>query len=188
MSLEVKGQYGLLFLSCLLITVVQQPGTSSLPSLLKCSSVGCHLDVQCMRPSPNCITFCSLPRSTTVVFTQWTMGGGFPRVYICSTTANFYVIPFRHRHPGFPSVSSSVSIWSPQCRPRWPQLQGIRYRYTTLDYISKGNVSLSFINIDVCLMLPVNPPDVLTYSGHVGYHYITVVPLLLLSPITAACV
>ena len=40
MSLEVKGQYGLLFPSCLLITVVQQPGTSSLPSLLKCSSEG----------------------------------------------------------------------------------------------------------------------------------------------------
>ena len=39
-SLEVKGRWELLLLPCLLITAVQQPGTSSPPSLLKHSSEG----------------------------------------------------------------------------------------------------------------------------------------------------
>ena len=94
---------------------------------------GCHLDVQCMHPSPIPPVLCHGPPLWSPPSGQWVV---VSHVYICSTTANFYVIPFRHRHPGFPSVLSSVSIWSPQCRPRWPQLQGIQYRYTTLDYIS----------------------------------------------------
>ena len=39
-SLEVKGRWGLLLPPCLLITAVQQPGTSSPPSWLKRSSIG----------------------------------------------------------------------------------------------------------------------------------------------------
>ena len=65
--LEVKGQYGLLFPSCFLITVVQQPGTSSLPSLLKCSSES----VIWMCRASFTSTSCSLPWSSTVVSTQW---------------------------------------------------------------------------------------------------------------------
>ena len=43
-SLEVKGRWGLFLPPCLLITAVQQPGTSSPPSRLKRSSTGviCH--------------------------------------------------------------------------------------------------------------------------------------------------
>ena len=63
-SLEVKGWWGLLLPSCLLITAVQQPGTSSPPSRLKRSSTG--VIWMCKASFTN--NSCPLPWSSTVLF------------------------------------------------------------------------------------------------------------------------
>ena len=60
-SLKVKGRWGLLLPPCLLITVVQQPGTSSPPSRLKHSSEGViwmYTTLNCLpRGNASLITF-----------------------------------------------------------------------------------------------------------------------------------
>ena len=66
-SFDVKGQWRLLLPPCLLITAVQQPGTSSPPSRLKRSSGG--VIWMCRASFPN--TSCPLPWSSTVVSSQW---------------------------------------------------------------------------------------------------------------------
>ena len=60
-SLEVKGRWGLLPFPCLLITMVQQPGTSSPPSRLKHSSEG--VIWMCRASFTN--SSCPLPCSST---------------------------------------------------------------------------------------------------------------------------
>ena len=62
-SLEVKGRWGLLLPPCLLITAVQQPGTSSPPSRLKRSSTS--VIWMCKASFTN--NSCPLPWSSTVV-------------------------------------------------------------------------------------------------------------------------
>ena len=67
---------------CLLITAVQQPGTSGPPSRLKHSSEGV---IWMCRAS----SFCSLPWSSTVVSSQW-IRWWFSQP--CSATAKFSII------------------------------------------------------------------------------------------------
>ena len=86
MSLEIRGQWGLLLPPYLLITVVQQPGTSSPPSQLKHSSEG--VIWMCRASFTN--SSCPLLRSSTVVSSQW-VGWWFS--HVCSSTANLSVIP-----------------------------------------------------------------------------------------------
>ena len=66
-SLVVKGRLGLLLPPCLLITAVQQPGTSSPPSRLKRSST--VVIWMCKASFTN--NTCPLPWSSTVVSYQW---------------------------------------------------------------------------------------------------------------------
>ena len=61
-SLEVKGRWGLLHPPCLLITAVQQPGSSSPPSRLKRSSEG--VIWMCRASFTN--SSCPLPWSSTI--------------------------------------------------------------------------------------------------------------------------
>ena len=86
MSLEVKGWLGLLLPPCLLITAVQQPGTSSPPSQLKRSSTG--VIWMCKASFTN--NSCSLPWSSMVVSSQWI---GWWCSHACSATADFSIIP-----------------------------------------------------------------------------------------------
>ena len=73
-SLEVKGRWRLLLPPCLLIIVVQQPGTSSPPSRLKCTSTGVtgspvshlRLGTSCWRCDGCCITLSGVGSSRVV--------------------------------------------------------------------------------------------------------------------------
>ena len=71
---------------CLLITAVQQPGTSSPPSRLKRSST----DVIWMCKASFTNNSCPLPWSSTVVSSQWI---GWWCSHACSATADFSIIP-----------------------------------------------------------------------------------------------
>ena len=84
-SLEIKGWWGLLLPPCLLITAVQQPGTSSPPSWLKHSSTG--VIWMCKASFTN--NSCPLPWSSTVVSSQWI---GWWYSHACSATADFSTI------------------------------------------------------------------------------------------------
>ena len=70
---------------------------------------------------------CPLPQFSTVVLLLVDLVVVFPLKPTSPSSPS-------RRHPGVPSVSSPVSIWSLQF---WPQLQGILY--TTLDCVPRGN-------------------------------------------------
>ena len=93
---------------CLLITAVQQPGTSSPPFRLKRYSTG--VIWMCKASSTNNSVLCHGPL-------QWSppsgLGGGAPThvpLHLTSPSS-----PSR-RHLGVPSASSPVSVWSLRCR------------------------------------------------------------------------
>jgi len=116
-SLEVKGQWGLLLPPCLLITAVQQPGTSSPPSRLKCSSAG--VIWMCRASFTN--SSCPLPWSSTVVSSQWI---GWWCSHTCSATADFSIIPLKLKN-WLASFPDCVSQFFP-VNFRW-------YTWKTLD-------------------------------------------------------
>ena len=117
----------------LLITVVQQPRTSSPPSQLKRSSTG--VIWMCRASFTN--SSCPLLWSGMVVSSQW-IGSWFSLT--CSDTADFYIIPLLQASR-VPSVSSPISVWS-----LWLQLHGIQY--TMLYCLPRGNVSFTLVNIE----------------------------------------
>ena len=97
-SLEVKGWGRLLLPLYLLITVIQQPGTSSPPFRLKCSSEG--VIWMCRASFTN--SSYPLPWSNTVVSSQ-SIGWWFFHTYSTTPSPS-------HRRLGVPSVSSPVSL------------------------------------------------------------------------------
>ena len=105
-SLEVKGRWGLLLPPCLLITAVQQPGTSSPPSRLKRSSTG--VIWMCKASFTN--NSCPLPWSNTVVSSQWI---GWWCSHACSATAEFSIIPLSQASRCSFSLVSSLRLVSP---------------------------------------------------------------------------
>ena len=133
-SLEVKGQWGLLLPPCLLITAVQQPGTSvfhlgwSAPPQVSSGCAG--------SPSPTTPVLCHGP-------VQWSppsgLSGAHAPLQLISPSSPSC------RHPSVPSVSSPASVWSLWCRlgrscrgydiPHWICLPG-------------GNVSFTSVNIE----------------------------------------
>ena len=144
MSLEVKGWWGLVLPPCLLITAVQQPGTSSPPSRLKHSSTG--LIRMCRASFTN--SSCPLPWSSMVVSSQW-IRWWFS--HACSATADFSIIPLSQASRCSFNLVSSLRLVSPMFT--WLQLQGIGY--TTLDcypaHMRKGvKQSVFSVCLSVC--------------------------------------
>ena len=90
---------------CLLITAVQQPGTSSPPSQLKRSSTG--VIWMCKASFTN--NSCPLPWSSTVVSPQWI---GWWCSHACSATADFSIIPLSQ-------VVSCPDYFSPSGKILW---------------------------------------------------------------------
>ena len=105
-SLEVKGRWGLLLPPCLLITAVQQPGTSSPPSRLKRSSEG--VIWMCRASFTN--SSCPLLWSSTVVSSQW-IEWWFS--HTCSATVDFSIIPLSQASRCSFSLVSSLRLVSP---------------------------------------------------------------------------
>ena len=106
MSLEVKGQWGLLLPPCFFITVVQQPGTSSPSFQLKGSSEG--VIWMCRTSFAN--SSCPPPRSSTVLSSQL-IGWWFS--YACSATADFTTILLSQASRCSFSLVSSLYLVSP---------------------------------------------------------------------------
>ena len=92
MSLDVKGQWWLRFPLCLLITVVQQPGTSSPPSWL---SASLKVSYGCAGP---------LSPTAPVVFSQWIGSSMYAPLQLTSPSSTSC------RHLGVLTVSSPVSV------------------------------------------------------------------------------
>ena len=133
--------------------VVQQPGTSSTPSWLKRSFEGViwmckHQQLLSSTMSQHCgLLLVSQARLSArrvwlmrLVSSQWI---GLWFFHVCSATADISIIPLS-QHLSVPSVSSPVSVWSPQCRcghscrgyniPHWNWIayQEVVYRSLTL--------------------------------------------------------
>ena len=110
-SLEVKGRCWLLLPPCFLITAVHQPGNSSPPSRLKRSSESV---IWMCRASFTINSSCPLPYGPAL----WSLPSGLDGDS-CTHALLQLTSPssLSRRHPGTPSVSSPVSVRSPQCGP-----------------------------------------------------------------------
>ena len=91
---------------CLLITGLQQPGTSSPPYRLKRSSTG--VIWMCKASFTN--NSCPLPWSSPVVSSQWI---GWWCSHACSATAEFSIIPLSQAFRCSFSLVSSLRLVSP---------------------------------------------------------------------------
>ena len=113
---------------CLLITLVQQPGTSSPPSWLKHSFVG--IIWMCRASFTN--SSCPLPWSSTVVSFPWFS-------HACSTTA----MQLLH-HPPLPDISVFFQF---RLQSQFG-LSDVDLAATAGDTLPQGSVSFTLVNIE----------------------------------------